>query len=43
MSARDRYVARDYDTRIDHFRRQTNIPLRLWADEAGVNRSQLGK
>jgi transcriptional regulator with XRE-family HTH domain len=37
------YEARAYGTRIDRFRRKEGIRLRLWAQEAGINRTQFGK
>jgi transcriptional regulator with XRE-family HTH domain len=37
------YVARDYETRIDRFRRTAGIALRRWAEEAHISRMQLGK
>lgn len=43
MSPRSFFVRRDYDTLLDRFRRKEGIPLLLWAEEAGMNRTQLGK
>jgi hypothetical protein len=34
---------RDYDTRLDRYRRATGLPLDRWAKEARMNRTQLAK